>query len=219
MRKTVRSCFVTAAALVLSSGCARNLTIVQDDYVNNAMQKNLDASARVGQTLEVAVVCVYPKDLVDGPNMVLDPDGEMTSRDWFEKAPLVGDTQDKAKAEGRFWLPGDQIFVLTDKSAGEVYGKKIFAALRGAKKDGQKLEINGVQYNLFALHDDKAVIYVFPKFVGEGGGVLPVKPAKFHPPGAYKAGISVHIGVDPGRPNDGQYIEVNVKRELHGKEE
>lgn len=200
--------------LVGLAGCARSLTINQDPYINTASQANRPADKRTGEPLELAVVCVYPADLKKAGNELLRPDSKITAKDWYEKRPELG----VQTAGGRFDLPANQVFVLTNDD--KVYGRHIGTALRGGKFDGdQPIKKGGIAVNWGAVHDEQTVIYVFPKFIGRDGGVLSVPPAKFHPPGAYDANLEIKIGVRADRPLDeGQYVEVVSPRKLYRKE-
>jgi len=212
-----RAGLLLCAALLLT-GCARTLTIWQDPYINTACHAARPPQDRTGQPLELAIVCVYPKDLEKPANALLKPDSKITCRDWYARRPLGPNPE-----AGRFELNKNQIFLLTDdsKAYGTVVGSKL---LRGARQDGEKpIRLSfwfeggwtGAQY-----HHPNSVIYVFGKFTDKDGNVLPVPPAKFHPPGAYREDLEIRIGVDPDRPLEaGQYIKVLTERKLHGKEE
>ena len=116
-------------------------------------------------------------------------------------------------------MPADQIFLLTDRK--ENYGTTQGVRLRGTQVDKKK-EVD-VRFRFKGdLHDDDSVIYVFPKFVGPDGKVLPVRPAKFHPPGAYREQLVIEVGVDEDRFPEyyGQFIridEARCPRKLHGR--
>ncbi|MHC5111672.1 MAG: hypothetical protein ACYTHJ_17545 [Planctomycetota bacterium] len=193
---------------LFSTGCAREMTITQDEFVNNAMY-HYRPEATAGDPLEVTIVCVYPKDLNNEYNDLLRPDSGMTCADWYQLRPALTDSVDDEGHE-RFRLPKNQIFLCTDDP--KCYGKKIHERLRGKEKVVCDFEFSG------GLHNQNSVIYVFPKFIGPGKDVLPVEPAKFDPPGAYTKDLAVHIGVDSTR-NDyyGQYIEIRSQRKMHGK--
>lgn len=189
------------------TGCARQLSIKQDQYVNTAPHKNRPAAQRTGEPLEVAIVCVYPHDLQNPANELLKPDSRITCRDWYDRRPVADGAGHSA-----FVLPREQVYVLTD--ATDSYGRQVGNALGGAANDGEAaVVVNGIDFNARLLHDKNSVIYVFPRFLGSDGRVLEVKPAKFAPPGAYKREIAVHIGVQPDRELDeAQYIEVTSQR-------
>ena len=58
------------------------------------------------------------------------------------------------------------------------------------------------------------------RLMGPGGKVLPVRPVKFHPPGAYTEKLGVKIGVRENAEHYGQYVEIhNTPRKLHGAEQ
>ncbi len=193
--------FVFGSAILGSAGCAsRTLTVTQGDYINTAMHGGRQLEDRTGEPLEVTIVCVYPEDLERDENSGLKPGSVITSKDWYDNQPARGSDS------GRFILPTDQIYVLTN--AAQVYGKKKGSALNGAVKDGRsEVKVGGIKYRGMKLHSRNSVIYVFPKFIGPDGEVLPVRAVEFNPPGAYTSQLSVRIGVDEARGNHGQYIE------------
>jgi hypothetical protein len=198
-------------------GCGRSLTINQDPYINTACHANRPADKRTGEPLELTVVCVYPRDLAKAGNELLKPDSKVTSKDWYERRPVSAPGE-----AGHFDLPKSQIFLFTDDS--KAYGQQIGTLLRGAKQDGDKaITKTGIKFDGGVgggqFHDSNSVIYVFGKFTDKNGNVLPVPPAKFHPPGAYTEKLEVKIGVDPDRPLEAaQYIKVTSERKMHGKE-
>ncbi|GMU22014.1 MAG: hypothetical protein AMXMBFR13_21020 [Phycisphaerae bacterium] len=210
------------AGCLMATGCSRTLTITQDNVINTAQQieDGIDTKDHTGAPLELTAVCVYPKDLKNEANDRLKPGSGITAKEWYERRPLPGDRVDMEATHNRFRLPKNQVFLMTDSS--EVYGSRIGSWLRGAQLDGAKPIVKkGIEFDSFALHDDLAVIYIFPKFTRKGGEVLPVQPVVFHPPGAYEKDVYIRIGVDPKRDNFGQYIEIDHEkspRKLHGKE-
>ena len=183
------------------TGCAsRTVVITQADRINNAMHHYRPPDQRTGDPLEVTIACVYPDDLERDENSGLKPGSGITSKDWYDHQPVRGGDG------GRFVLPTDQIYVLTN--AAQVYGRKKGPALNGAINDGRaKVEVSGIKFRGTKLHSRNSVIYVFPKFIGPDGDVLPVRAVEFSPPGAYTSRLSVTIGVDETRGNHGQYIE------------
>lgn len=194
-------------------GCARVLTITQDDYINTAMHVNRPLAARTGEPLEIDIVCVTPTDLKHEANAGMAPDANITSAIWFRDRPIPGDKKDMEDRGGRFWLPKSQISLLTfDKKC---YGTLIGDPLCGAATDKKREAVKTFSH-AGALHDKDSVIYVFGKFIDKNGGVLPVPPAKFHPPGAYTEKLCIKIGVDESRANYGQYIDNTTERKLHG---
>ena len=197
------------------AGCvSRTLIISQDDHVNTDMHKHRPCDKRTGEPVEITIVCVYGKDLkVDGsPNDELGPKSDITARDWYEQRPQPGDRVDDETGHNRFRIKKDQIYVLTNAPHGKLYGKPIGAALRGGLIDGSKVAREGVKFDSFALHDDDASIFIFPKFIDGEGNVLPVPPARFTPPGRYHDELFIHIGVkDKCGDNPLQYIE-NITR-------
>lgn len=202
------------------AGCARNLTVWQDHYINTAPHANRPPEKRTGEPLELAIVAVYPSDLKKPSNELLRPDSPVTCKDWFERCP-VGGRGEASVGGDRFDLPRDQIFLFAkDAKDPKLYGKVIGKALSGAHKDGKEpIRKGGIVYRLGTIHDHDAVLYVFPKFIGRDGGYLPIAPVKFHPPGAYTDDLVVRIGVRENQPiEQAQYIENLTPRKLHGRE-
>jgi hypothetical protein len=197
------------------SGCARSLTIQQDKYINTAPHANRPPDKRTGDPLELSIVVVYPQDLKKSENDRLKPDSNITCKDWYTHRPETGTTA----GSGQFDIPKDQVFLLTN--ADKYYGRKLDTALRGAASDGDKpITKSGIAFNWGHVHDSQTVIYVFPKFIGKDGGVLPITPAKFNPPGAYEAKLEVRIGwhADVKSLDEAQYIKNLTPRKLHGSE-
>jgi len=192
-------------------GCARQLTITQDPYINTAMHGGRKPDGRTGEPLEVNVVCVYPQDLDKPENAQLAPSFAITSDMWYAKRPTHGGAE-----PGKFELPPQQVYLFTE--ATNVYGKKVGPRLKGAVADG-KAEISlsgGINFE-GPYHNDRSVIYLFPKFVDAGGNVLSVPPVKWHPPGAFTHNLFCKIGVrDPAGAAE-QYTENTTPRKL-GKE-
>jgi hypothetical protein len=204
-----------ALLLVTTTGCARSLTIRQDKYINTAPYANRSADQQTGDPLELTVVVVYPDDLKHPENELLKPDSKITAKDWEDRRPLHG----QAGGSGRFVIPQEQIFLLTN--AERYYGRKIGNALRGAAHDGDKPLIkSGIALNWGHVHDSNTVIYVFPRFIGRDGSVLPALPAEFNPPGAYTSALEVQVGVQPNArsPEEAQFIKVLSERKLYGSE-
>src|SRR3972149_9744595 len=73
--------------LLVAVGCERKLIIEQDPYINTAMQQNRPPEQRTGEPLEVAVVCVLPKDLDRPQNADLKRETHITCKDWWERCP------------------------------------------------------------------------------------------------------------------------------------
>ncbi len=207
------SVLLLATAALAATGCGRTLTIRQDRFINTGAQGNRPPEKRTGEPLELTIVCVYPPDLDKPGNELLKPDSKITVKDWYDRRPTTGTTD-----PGKFNLPQNQIFVLTNDST--YYGRKIGNAIRGSALDGDTpIKKGPFDYKWGDLHDLRGVIYVFPKFIGKDGGVLPLPPAKFHPPGAYAADTEVKIGVDDSKPVEAaQYIQVLSERKMHGTE-
>lgn len=205
-------CGMVPAAL---PGCARVLTTTQDDYINTAMHADRQRSSRTGEPLEITIVSVYPGDLKLDANDRLDPGREITCDVWYQDRPQPGDKVDMEEPHGRFRIPKNQVFIRTDDA--QYYGKRVGGRLHGALIDKQKTVKTSFNF-AGPLHNDKSVIYVFPKFIDRRGQVLPVPPAKFHPPGAYTHELAVKIGVDETRGHHGQYIDNITERKMHGRE-
>lgn len=206
-----------SAMPAVGGGCARVLSITQDEAINTAMQQHRDKGDRTGEPLELNIVCVTPGDLGKDANEELKPTSDITSTVWFAKRPVSADAKDN---KGKFLLPRSQIYLLSNDT--NAFGVHKGPALRGSKVDGEKVVTEGdIAFPFGALHDDKAVIYVFGKFVADDGSVLPVKPATFCPPGAYTSELSIHIGVDQARygqgGDNGQFIRITAERKMHGK--
>ena len=211
----MRILMVSAIGLtgIVLAGCGswRTLTIVQGDRINNAMHSGRPADQRSGDPLEVAIVCVNPQDLEHHENAGLKPRSGMTCKAWYDNRPVRGGGD-----PGRFKLPPEQIFLLTD--AKQYYGTKKGPAPRGAINDGRKeISVAGIRFRSTILHKRDSVIYVFPKFVGPKGEVLPVPAVEFSPPSAYPRRLEVEIGVDESRPHyHGQYIDNTTERAFWG---
>jgi hypothetical protein len=217
----IRRSHVQVAALGLAgalyAGCSRELTITQGPYINTAgdILRGRSPEDQTGKPLEINIVCVYESDLKKPANDRLKPGSGITSREWYEARPQPGDNVDTEEAHPRFRLPDDQVYLLTNDRT--YYGKRIGAAMRGSKIDGFEKLVKEFDYSTWSVHDDNAVIYLFARFSDDKDLVLPVPPATFNPPGAYKEDLFVHIGVDPARNNHGQYIENKTDRKMHGK--
>ena len=199
--------FVAGFAALGATGCAsRTILITQDDHINTGVHTGRPAEQRTGDPLEVTVVCVYPEDLERDENKGLEPGTGITCKGWYDNQPVRGG------GEGSYFkLPQEQIYLRTN--ATQVYGIRKGPALNGAIEDGRaQMKITGIRFRPTKLYSKKSVIYVFPKFIGPEGDVLPVRAAEFNPPGAYSSKLSVKIGVDQGRDNYGQYIENATKR-------
>ncbi|MBI4717305.1 MAG: hypothetical protein HY763_05835 [Planctomycetes bacterium] len=202
---------LAAIALPVVSGCARTLTIHQKDIINTGMEGKRALAERRGEPLEVDIVCVLPGDLKKEQNKALAPDGNITCEDWYKRRPLAG-----APDPARFDLPREQIYLLGDeRDTSQVVGKRVGKRLCGAKQDRKdKVVINGVNFPSGALFDDRAVIYVFPRFIGENKQVLAEPPAKFHPPGSYRRELFVEIGVDDSAGANKQYVKNITEKKL-----
>lgn len=207
--------WVALAVLVLGilPGCSdRVITISQHSRINTAMHRHRAREMQTGDPLELAIVCVYPEDLKKSENDRLKPGSGLTSVDWYQHRPTgVGGQQ-----AGRFWIPSSQIYLLTNEK--DLVGRVKGPALGGATEDGwTEKKFGGIAFSK-KLHHKDSVIYVFPKFIGPTGDVLPVKPVMFHRPGAYRRNLFIEIGVRDGGENLGQFIIHSTKRRLHGAE-
>jgi hypothetical protein len=200
--------------LTALAGCGRNLTIHQDPYINTACHGNRPPDKRTGEPLELTMVVVYPADLKKPGNELLRPDSKITAKDWYERRPQLG----VQETGTRFDLPKSQVSVLTNDE--RVFGRIIGSALRGSVLDGERpITKSNIPLAWDRVHDEGTIIYVFPKFIGRDGGVLPVPPARFCPPGAYQANLEIKVGVRPNRPLDeAQYIEILSPRKLYRTE-
>ena len=198
-----------------TSGCARVLTITQDDFINTAMHAGRPKASQTGEPLELSIVCVGGHDLKNEANDRLAPGAGITCDVWYQNRPIPGDKVDSEETHPRFRLPKNQISLMTnDKNC---YGTRVGNRLHGAVID--KKEKVTTRFSFPAgLHDDDSVIYVFPKFIDGNGQVLPIRPAVFHPPGAYTHELFIKIGVDKSQAHYGQYIENLTERKLHGRE-
>lgn len=205
-----------ALAVVLTlpamEGCgARRVTISQDEYINTGVHANRPPEQRTGDPLEVAIVCVSAKDLELTENAGLKPGSGITCKDWYENRPS------HAGGAGRYRIPADQIYLLTNDS--RAWGQVLGPMLRGARIDGRRaVTLKGVRFKE-KLFNRNSVIYVFPKFIGPTGEVLPVPPVAFNPPGAYRSQLACRIGVNGRREHFGQYIVMESERKLRGSRE
>ena len=189
-------------------GCARQLVITQDTYINTAMYRGRSPDQRTGEPLEVNVVCVYPEDLDKPENAQLAPNAQITSMLWFERRPTHGGAE-----PGKFNLPPDQVYLFTDDAS--AYGKRVGPRLKGAAADGKaEMPLKGGITFKGPLHNDRSVIYLFPKFLDNDAKVLEVPPARWHPPGAFTHNLFCRIGVrDPGGVAE-QIVENTTPRKL-----
>ena len=216
---------VVGLAVFVLPGCGpRQITFVQDEYINTAVHCDREVKDRTGEPLELAIVCVYPADLKNEANHGLRREARMTSQEWYKNRPIPGDKPDAEESHPRFRLPRERVYLLTNESESNVYGTRIGPALNGAKIDGAtKIIKANIEFDSWVLHDRQSVIYVFGRFKDEVGSVLPVPPAMFDPPGAYTRDIQLKMGVKKSSPADdecskgstkGQYIENITERKL-----
>ena len=69
-----------------------------------------------------------------------------------------------------------------------------------------------IKFPAHLLHNSKSAIFVFPKFTGPDGEVLPVRPVVFRPPGDYTHDLYCEIGVDDSLEPAGQFVRQRSKR-------
>ncbi len=212
IRRRVSVCII-GLLIGIVAGCGdRVITISQHERINTAMHRHRAREMQTGDPLELTIVCVYPEDLKKSENDRLKPGSGLTAVDWYQHRPTgVGGQQ-----AGRFWIPSSQIYLMTNEKG--LVGRIKGPALGGATEDGwTERKFGGIAFSK-ALHDKNSVIYVFPKFIGPRGDVLPVKPVIFHRPGAYRRNLFIEIGVRDGGDNFGQFVLHSTKRRLHGAE-
>jgi hypothetical protein len=173
-----------------SAGCgSRTLVITQDRIINtaNPLDYNKPAAERRGETLEVSIVCV-------------------TADDVAKPGPY------QKLAPATFSMTSKDFY--TDEFA-NVSRTKLTVV--GAKQDGKETVKKSFDFPSKKLFDKGSVIYVFARFQGPQQEILPVAPVVFHPPGAYRGTLYVHIGarenVTEGDTH-GQSIEMVLKRGL-----
>jgi len=185
--------------IVLGSGCSSNrITIVQDRFINTAVHLNRPVDQRTGDPLEVSMVYLFPDDLEKEVNAGLRPGSGITSKGWYDNRPTLG-------SRGGFQVPADQIFLLTNDS--QPYGTRVGRRLRGADRDGtSEVAVTGVGHLSRGRFKSGPILYVFPKFIGPQGQVLPVPPLLYRRPYS-RSGIRFRVGVDPNRDHYGQYVE------------
>ncbi len=196
-RLTLLTCLICGVAL--ASGCSSNkLTILQSEYINTAVHLNRPVDQRTGDPLEVTIVCLYPDDLEKESNAGLKPGSGITSKGWYDNRPTHS-------GSGGFQVPADQVFLLTNDS--QPYGTRVGRRLQGAKRDGRsEVVVTGINFRSRSMFKSGPIMYVFPKFIGPQGQVLPVPPILYSSP-RQRRGIRFKIGVDPSRDHYGQYIE------------
>ncbi len=218
------ACVAGAALMAVSagSGCAaRQITFEQDQHINTAVHCGREPQDRTGEPLELAIVCVYPKDLDIEANHGLRREAGITSQEWFEKRPQPGDSPDQTEGHPRFRLPASRVYLLTNaESESQYYGTRIGPALNGAKIDGKSKVVKAnIEFDSWSLHDKRAVIYIFALFKDRNGNVLRTPPAMFDPPGAYERDIALQLGVNKDEecrgPTLGQYIRNITVRKAH----
>ncbi len=189
----------SACLTAFASGCSSNaLTIVQGEYLNTAVHMNRPVDQRTGDPLEVTFVCLYPEDLEKEANSGLRPGSGITCKGWYDNRP-------SHSGGGGFQVPADQVFLLTNDS--QPYGTRVGRRLQGANRDGKsKLVVKGVNFGSRGFFKKSPVMYVFPKFIGPQGQVLPVSPIIYESP-RWRGGFRFKIGVDSNREHYGQFIE------------
>lgn len=197
--------------LAVGSGCAKTITFYVDDYINTGMHINRAPEDRTGEPLELAIVCVTPGDTDDkehAENARLKPYSGITADEWFNRQPRAEDRMDREGGE-TFRLPPSQVYLFTD-DPGKFAGQRLGPALVGAKqmKGSPVKKARDIEFSMWSYGDKESVIYIFPKFVGPQGEVLPVSPIMLNPPGDYPSTLDVKIGVRSGAAHYGQYIEL-----------
>lgn len=197
--------------LWMGTGCARTITFTVHEHINTAIHRDRDPKDRTGEPLEVNIVCVYPSDLDKTENAPLMPDANITSEAWYRFRPVPGHTG----GGGRFSIPAKQIYVLSDDQT--VFGVRKGKALRGYAETGKKkIKVTGIEFKGSgrgtSLFNKRAVLYVFPKFIGPTGEVLPVLPARFDPPGHFRRDLYVEIGVKDPAGRAEQFIKNTTVR-------
>lgn len=199
---------MAGALIAASSGCAaRTMEITIPGVLNTEMHSNRKCEDRTGERLAVDIVCVLPRDLEKPENRALRPDSHITSKIWFEKRPETG-----SSLGGRFDLPPNQVYHLTDKK--NAYGTIFRERLVGVKDGNQVVKIKGIKFPKSSkLHDSDSVIYVFPKFIDADGHVLETKPVMFNSPGDYHKELSVELGVEDPCGEARQYIKNTTKKQ------
>lgn len=184
-QSVVRIVWIMTAAS--SAGCARTLVITQDPFINtaNPLDYNKPVAERLGETLEVSIVCVTADDLAKGgPYQRLAPATfSMTAKDFYTDE-----------------------FKNVPKTA---------LTIRGAKHDGKEVRKSFDFPAKKLFNKDSVIYVFAKFSGPEPQEILPVAPVVFHPPGAYTHRLPVHIGaredVKDG-PAHGQYIETDSKR-------
>lgn len=195
----------------VACGCAaRSLKItIPDEYINTKMHDNRACEDRTGERLELDIVCVLPSDLEIPINRPLRPDGNITSKVWFEMRPVMGKTQ----GVDCFDLPPKQIYRLTDKKS--AYGTIKWSRLTGSKHGNQVVKIKGIKFPKSGkLHSHNSVIYIFPKFIDADGQVLETRPVMFNSPGDYRKELSIEIGVEDPCGESTQYIRNTTEKKF-----
>jgi len=186
-RNVVRMAWIIAA--VASAGCSgRTLVITKDPVINtaNRIDFNKPPAERRGETLKVAVICLGEDDFAKAGTGPI-----------AELAPATSTMTSKE-------------FFEKEGSLSSV-SKKVFDVV-GAKIDGKDTQTERFKFP-GKLFKGNSVIYVFAKFVGPNGEVIPVKPVKFNPVWHYTGTLKVHISANEKLEGDtyGQNIENKSK--------
>ena len=189
----------SASSIGLASGCSTSkFTIVQDEFINTAVHLNRPVEQRTGDPLEVTIVYLFEDDLAKEANAGLRPGSGITSKGWYDNRP-------SHSGRGGFQVPADQVFILTNDD--QPYGTRVGRRLQGAKRDGTaEIVVEGASFRSRGRFKSGPIMYVFPKFVGPQGQVLPVPPI-LHSSSRSKNGLRFRVGVDPNRDHYGQYME------------
>lgn len=200
---------VWPVAALVCTGCTHSLTIYQDRHVNTAMQRGRAASERTGEPLEVDIVLVHARDLEEAGNAPLKPGSKLATKTWFEKRPM-----DDQSAGGRFKLPDDQIFYLSDRQG--LYGTRVHDALRGAALDGESVHIPTLKSRKRSMWKGGSrlqAVYIFPRFLDANADVIDVAPVVFGVSGGIPRNMKVNIGVTDPEGRAEQYIRIHTDEE------
>lgn len=169
---------LAGVCLSLAAGCEKqSMTFSVDKYINTAMQiqQNKAAEARTGEPLDVDIVCVFPKDLSNDSNSLLRPGSGITCDQWYDRRPK------SPQAEGKnFVLPATHIYSLARDNT--IYGtwKRGPVQGHGVPNYPEQFTINDLDFPIGWF--SSGVVYVFPRFTNDQGGVLQIPPAVFNPP-------------------------------------
>lgn len=188
--------------VVAGTGCQRTLRIYQDDYINTAPVADRPRDAQTSVPLQLDLVVVYPDDLENPVNERLRPGAGITAKDWYERRPGSG-------KEHAFELPKEQVHVI---GSDREWGRNLAPAIRGRVLDrSDPIVIKDLKIKWSHAGDHDSVLYIFPRFIDERGGVLPVPPVEVSPPNKHGSDLAIKVGVRPDvrQPEMAQYIEIH----------